>query len=297
IHLYGDQHRIQPYLKSFGSDLLLRVHLHHTDQAITMDDSVVVALRQKPQSSMRLAIQAVKHGTADACVSAGNTGALMALGRFILKTCVGIERPAIMSALPTAHGACFMLDLGANVGVSATHLYQFAQMGHAVVSAITGQQHPRIRLLNIGEEEIKGNDIIREAHALLKVSSLNYLGVIEGDGIFANQADIVVCDGLHGNIALKTAEGVAHLFADTLKAEFARTWWTKGMGLVALPVLKRMRKRLDPAQHNGGPLVGLTGTVIKSHGGADRVAFAHALEVAIRAAEHDVPAMIQAGLE
>lgn len=293
VQLYGDQASIQPYLKTFSSDALSRLHVQHTPEFVTMDDSISVALRQKRHSSMRLALEAVKHQQADACVSAGNTGALMALGRMVLKTCDGIERPAIMSALPTAQGVCYMLDLGANVGVNAQHLYQFAHMAHVVVSAITDQQHPRIRLLNIGEEEIKGNDVIREAHQLLKLSSLNYLGFIEGNGIFADQADIVVCDGLHGNIALKTAEGVAHLFADSLKAEFSRNTMTKLMGLVALPVLKRLRQRLNPAHHNGGPLVGLAGTVIKSHGGADRVAFARALEVAIRAAEHDIPALIQ----
>jgi len=253
-----------------------------------------VALRRKRDSSMRVAISQLKPGeSGHACVSSGNTGALMALGRMVLKTCEGIERPAIMSALPTAKGACYMLDLGANVGASAKHLYQFAEMAHVVVSTITDQPNPRIRLLNIGEEEIKGNDTIREAHGLLKASSLNYLGFIEGNGIFADQADIVVCDGLHGNIALKTAEGVAHLFGDTLKAEFSRNPATKLMGLIAMPVLKRLRQRLNPSRHNGGPLVGLAGTVIKSHGGADQVAFAHALEVAIRAAQHDIPALIQ----
>lgn len=293
VQLYGDQAAVQPYLDAFGSDLLRRVQFQHTPEFITMDDSISTALRQKRQSSMRLALEAVKNQQADACVSAGNTGALMALGRMVLKTCDGIERPAIMSALPTAKGACYMLDLGANVGVSAKHLYQFAEMAHVVVAAITDQPNPRIRLLNIGEEEIKGNDTIREAHGLLKASSLNYLGFIEGNGIFADQADIVVCDGLHGNIALKTAEGVAHLFADTLRAEFSRNPATKLMGLIAMPVLKRLRQRLNPAQHNGGPLVGLAGTVIKSHGGADQVAFARALEVAIRAAQHDIPALIQ----
>ena len=293
VQLYGDQATIQAYLAGFGHDALSRLQIQHTPEFITMDDSISTALRQKRQSSMRLALEAVKNQDADVCVSAGNTGALMALGRMVLKTCEGIERPAIMSALPTAKGACYMLDLGANVGASAKHLYQFAEMAHVVVAAITDQPNPRIRLLNIGEEEIKGNDTIREAHGLLKASSLNYLGFIEGNGIFADQADIVVCDGLHGNIALKTAEGVAHLFADTLKAEFSRNPATKLMGLIALPVLRRLRQRLNPAQHNGGPLVGLAGTVIKSHGGADQVAFAHALEVAIRAAQHDIPTLIQ----
>lgn len=293
VQLYGDQTEIKKYLTDFSDDLTSRLQIHHTHECIRMDDSISIALRQKKQSSMRLALEAVKLQQADACVSAGNTGALMALGRMVLKTCVGIERPAIMSALPTANGACYMLDLGANVGVSAHQLYQFAQMAHVVVSAITDQRQPRIRLLNIGEEEIKGNDIIRDAHQLLKASHLNYLGFIEGDGIFADQADIVVCDGLHGNIALKTAEGVAHLFADRLKTEFSRNVVTKLMGLIASPVLNRLRQRLNPAHHNGGPLVGLAGTVIKSHGGADRLAFAYALEVAIRAAEHDIPALIQ----
>jgi glycerol-3-phosphate acyltransferase PlsX len=295
ILIYGDQQQILPLLATVAAPIRTRLVVHHTPEAIHMNDSVMVALRQKKQSSMRLALEAVREGHADACVSAGNTGALMALGRMILKTCTGIERPAIMSALPTRHGACYMLDLGANVDVSAEHLLQFARMGHTVVSALTEIQRPRIALLNIGQEEIKGNDTIKAAHALLKASSMNYVGYIEGDGIFADQADVVVCDGLHGNIALKTAEGVAHMIGDSLKAEFSRDLLTKMMALVAMPVLKRLRQRLDPSRLNGGPLVGLSGTVIKSHGSADADSFAQALKVAIRAAEHDIPAMIQAG--
>lgn len=293
VLLFGDQNSIQPHLEGLSPDLLSRIQLQHTSEFVKMDDSISTALRQKRQSSMRLSLEAVKNQQADACVSAGNTGALMALGRMVLKTCEGIERPAIMGVLPTAQAGCYMLDLGANVGATAQHLYQFAEMAHVVVSALTQQENPRIRLLNIGEEEIKGNDTIREAHGLLKASSLNYLGFIEGDGIFKHQADIVVCDGLHGNIALKSAEGVAHLFAESLRAEFSRNPLTQLVGLAALPVLKKLKRRLNPAQHNGAPLVGLAGTVIKSHGSAEREAFAHALEVAIRAAQYDIPALIQ----
>lgn len=295
IFLYGDEQQIQPLLVTVAPAIRARLQIYHTTEAIHMDDPIMVALRQKKQSSMRLALEAVKDGHADACVSAGNTGALMALGRMVLKTCTGIERPAIMSALPTRQGVCYMLDLGANVDASAAHLLQFARMGHLVVSALTEIQHPRIALLNIGQEEIKGNDTIKAAHLLLKASSMNYVGYIEGNGIFADQADVVVCDGLHGNIALKTAEGVAHMIGDSLKAEFSRNVLTRMMALVALPVLKRLRRRLDPSRHNGGPLVGLSGTVIKSHGSADAQSFAQALTVAIRAAEHNIPAMIQAG--
>lgn len=295
ILIYGDEQQILPLLGSITPTIRSRLHLHHTAESIHMDDSVMVALRQKKQSSMRLALEAVRDGHADACVSAGNTGALMALGRMVLKTCDGIERPAIMSALPTRHGECYMLDLGANVDASPEHLLQFARMGHCVVSALTDIERPRIALLNIGQEEIKGNDTIKAAHQLLKASSMNYVGYIEGNGIFADQADVVVCDGLHGNIALKTAEGVAHMIGDSLKAEFSRNLLTKMMALVAMPVLKRLRQRLDPSRLNGGPLVGLNGTVIKSHGSADAHSFAHAMSVALRAAEHRIPALIQAG--
>ncbi len=295
VLLFGDQALIEPLLVGFDQSILSRIHIQHTAESIRMDDSVMVALRQKRQSSMRLAIEAVRDGQADACVSAGNTGALMALGRMVLKTCAGIERPAIMSALPTRQGACYMLDLGANVDASAEHLLQFARMGHLVVSALTDVKAPRIALLNIGEEEIKGNDTIKTANALLKASSMNYIGYIEGDGIFDDEADVVVCDGLHGNIALKTAEGVAHMIGNSLKAEFSRNVFTRLMALAAMPVLRRLKQRLDPSRYNGGPLVGLNGTVIKSHGSADATSFAHALHVAIRAAEHDIPAMIRAG--
>lgn len=295
VLLFGDQTQITPLLQSASADITQRLRVCHTDEMVLMDDSLQVALRQKRQSSMRLAIEAVKNNQADACVSAGNTGALMALGRLILKTCEGIERPAIMSAMPTRQGACYMLDLGANVDASPEHLMQFARMGHLVVSALTNEARPKIALLNIGEEEIKGNETIKAANVLLKSSSLNYVGYIEGTGIFEHQADVVVCDGLHGNIALKTAEGVAKMIGETLKIEFSQNIVTKLMGLVAMPVLKRMKARLDPAGHNGAPLVGLTGTVIKSHGSANAISFANALEVAIAAAKHDIPAMIQAG--
>lgn len=295
VLLYGDQAQISPLLKTLPEVLASRLQVHHTTEMVTMEDSLQVALRQKRHSSMRLCIEAVKNQHADVCISAGNTGALMALGRLILKTCEGIERPAIMSAMPTRQGACYMLDLGANVDASPEHLLQFARMGHLVVSALTGIAQPRIALLNIGEEEIKGNDTIKAANALLKASSMNYVGYIEGTGIFEHQADVVVCDGLHGNIALKTAEGVAKMIGDTIKLEFSQNILTKLMALIAMPVLQRMKKRLDPARHNGAPLVGLTGTVIKSHGSANQESFTNALEVAVRAAEHDIPAMIQAG--
>lgn len=295
ILVIGDQAQIQPLLHGLDAEIARRITLQHTDEFIRMDDPLAVALRQKRNSSMRLCLEAVKNNQVDACVSAGNTAALMALGRMILKTCQGIERPAIMGAIPTRGGACYMLDLGANVDASPEQLLQFARMGHWVCSALTDIQQPRIALLNIGAEEIKGSDCIRQTHELLKNTQMNYVGYIEGNQIFSDYADVVVCDGLHGNIALKTAEGVAHMISDALKAEFSRNALTKTMALFALPVLKRLRGRLDPARHNGAPLVGLAGTVIKSHGSANADSFANAIEVAMRAAKHNIPALIDAG--
>jgi glycerol-3-phosphate acyltransferase PlsX len=259
-----------------------------------MDDKVAIALRNKRNSSMRLAINLVHEKKAQACVSAGNTGALMAVSRFVLKTHANIDRPAIMTALPTQKGHCHMLDLGANVESEAHHLVQFAHMGSVVAQALEGIERPTVALLNIGEEEIKGNDLIKEAHQLLKESALNYIGYIEGDGVFKGEADVVVCDGFVGNIALKTTEGVAKMMAGFIKEEIQRNWLTKITGVIAYPIWKGLKKRMDPGSYNGASLVGLTGIVVKSHGSADIASFAQAIRVAMKETEQDVPSLIAA---
>ncbi|MBP8020725.1 MAG: phosphate acyltransferase PlsX [Agitococcus sp.] len=294
VILVGQEALIQPYLKDLNPPLASRVSIVHTDEMVTMDDKVAVALRNKRHSSMRLAINLVHEKKAQACVSAGNTGALMAISRFVLKTHANIDRPAIMSALPTQKGHCHMLDLGANVESEAHHLVQFAHMGSIVAQALEGVERPRVALLNIGEEEIKGNDLIKQAHQLLKASSLNYIGYVEGDGIFKGEADVVVCDGFVGNIALKTTEGVAKMMASFIKEEIQRNWLTKITGVIAYPIWKGLKKRMDPGSYNGASLVGLTGIVVKSHGSADIASFAQAIRVAMKETEQDVPSLIAA---
>lgn len=292
LFLVGQESQIQPFLAKQPTAITERITLVHTDEMVTMDDKVAVALRNKRNSSMRLAINLVHEKKAQACVSAGNTGALMAVSRFVLKTHASIDRPAIMTALPTQKGHCHMLDLGANVDSEAEHLVQFARMGSAVAQALDGIAQPRVGLLNIGEEEIKGNDLIKETHALLKTSGLNYIGYVEGDGIFKGEADVVVCDGFVGNIALKTSEGVARMFGEFIKQEIQRNWLTKVVGALALPIWQGLKGRMDPGRYNGASLVGLTGIVIKSHGSAETKSFAQAIRVAITEVEKDVPALI-----
>lgn len=294
--LVGQESLIRPLLSRLTAEESSRVDILHTDEVVLMDDKVAVALRNKRNSSMRLAINLVQEGKAHACVSAGNTGALMAVSRFVLKTHAGIDRPAIMTALPSRAGHFHMLDLGANVDSEAMHLLQFAQMGSLVAEALDGIERPRVGLLNIGEEEIKGNDLIKEAHGLLKASGLNYIGYVEGDGMFAGEADVVVCDGFVGNIALKSTEGVARMFGDFVKAEINRNVLTKLVGALALPIWNGLRRRMDPGRYNGASLVGLTGIVIKSHGSADEKSFANAVRVALKEVEKDIPSLIAANL-
>ncbi len=260
---------------------------------VGMDESPGDALRRKRNSSMRLAIEAVRRGEADACVSSGNTGALMATARYVLKTLPGVDRPAIISAVPCLGGGhTFMLDLGANVGCSAQHLLQFAIMGSVVAEGILGLERPRVALLNIGLEDIKGNELVREAAELLSRSNLNYVGYIEGDGIFNGKADVVVTDGFVGNVALKTMEGVAGFIASILREEFRRNPIRRIQSVVAGTALNAVRDRLDSRRYNGATLVGLNGIVIKSHGGADAVAFENAMRTAIMEARKGVPVRI-----
>lgn len=269
-----------------------RLRFRAASEVVGMDEPPAEALRRKKDSSMRVAIQLVKDGEADACVSAGNTGALMATARYVLKTLPGIDRPAIISAVPGVSGPTYMLDIGANVGCSALHLVQFACMGAVIAKDMLGVEHPRVGLLNVGQEDIKGNDVIREAGTLLADSGLNYRGFIEGDGIFFADIDVVVSDGLVGNVAIKTMEGVAKLIGSFLKEEFHRNTLRALQGLAARSALHAIRARLDPRRYNGASLVGLNGIVLKSHGGADQVAFETAVKTAIVEARKGVPVQI-----
>ena len=248
-------------------------------EVVTMDDPVEVALRRKKDSSMRLAAQAVKDGHADACISAGNTGAWMAISRYVLKTLEGIDRPAIATSLPNQKGgATTVLDLGANVDCTAEHLLQFAIMGTALAQVGDLSRRPAVGLLNIGEEVIKGNEVVKQAADLLRASALNFYGNVEGDDIFKGTVDVVVCDGFVGNVVLKSVEGLARMLASMIKEEFNRSLLSRLAGLTALPVLNRFRRRVDNRRYNGAALLGLRGVVIKSHGSADTLAFGFALQ-------------------
>lgn len=284
--LVGREEVIRPYLKDVTESKKLRVV--HASEVVAMDESPAFALRNKKDSSMRVAINLVKQGEADACVSAGNTGALMAISRFVLKMLPGIERPAICAPLPTVQGHTHMLDLGANVDCAPEHLLQFGIMGAVLVSAMEHKERPTVGLLNIGEEEIKGNDVVKTAANLLRGSGLNFVGNVEGDGIYKGDADVVVCDGFVGNVALKTSEGLAQMMAAFLKQEFKRNLLTKVAGLVAQPILKRFKKHVDHRRYNGAILLGLKGISVKSHGSADDFSFCNAIGRAFDAAENRV---------
>ncbi len=293
VVLVGLAESIQPFLVDAGVDTELgRVTVRHAAQVVSMDESPSLALRNKKDSSMRVAVNLVKSGEADACVSAGNTGALMAISRFVLKMLPGIDRPAICGVLPTITGHTHVLDLGANVDCSPENLLQFGIMGAALVSAIEHRERPTVAILNIGQEEIKGNDVVKRAADLLWDSGLNFIGNVEGDGLYKGQADVIVCDGFVGNVALKASEGLAQLLATFLRQEFRRNWFTKLAAVVALPVVKRFKSRVDHRQYNGAALLGLKGIVVKSHGSADAFGFVHALQRAAEEARSGVLARI-----
>jgi phosphate acyltransferase len=266
-----------------------RLRIHHASQTVAMDESPSKALRNKKDSSMRVAIDLVKSGAASACVSAGNTGALMATARFVLKTLPNVDRPAIITAVPSLHGSTHMLDLGANVDCSAEQLFQFAVMGSELVRAVDGINSPAVGLLNIGQEEIKGNEQVKRAHELLSRSSLNYIGYVEGDDVYLREVDVVVSDGFVGNVALKSSEGVAKMVRHVLRESFTRNWLTRLSGLAALPILRRFRSTFDPRHYNGASLLGLRGIVIKSHGGADVLAFENAIHIAEKEVHCNIP--------
>ncbi|HPE59270.1 MAG: phosphate acyltransferase PlsX [Thiothrix sp.] len=279
--LVGDEQQVREALKQYGeAGESERLQIRHASEVVAMDELPAAALKKKKDSSMRVAINLVQAGEADAVVSAGNTGALMATARFVLKTLPGIDRPAICTAIPSMSGHTHMLDLGANVDSAAEHLYQFALMGSELVRSVDNKPAPRVALLNIGEEAIKGNEQVKAANRLLQDSPLNYIGYVEGDGIYLGSADVIVCDGFVGNVALKTSEGLAKMVNKRLRAGFSRNVLTRLAGLVSLPVLSGFRKQVDPRRYNGASLLGLRGIAIKSHGGADSLAFANAIGIA-----------------
>lgn len=296
LTLVGDEVVIRRYLRAVKAEEQSRLCIHHTDVEVAMDESPVQALRSKKEtSSMGIALNLVKQGKAQACVSAGNTGALMVLARFILRTLANIDRPALIHALPTAlpNQCVRVLDLGANVDSTPEQLVEFAVMGSVLTRAVGNIEKPSIALLNVGTEEIKGNELVKKTAELLSQQSyVNYTGYIEGNHIYSGQADVVVCDGFVGNTALKASEGLAKLIFSSLKAGFEHSLFTKLAGVLALGVLKKLRKKLDPERYNGASLVGLQGTVIKSHGNVTENAFANAIKEAMIEVQKDVPARI-----
>src|SRR5262245_42073710 len=274
-----------------------RVEIVPAADVVSMSDSPREAIRRKKHSSMRIAIDLVKEGRASACVSSGNTGALTAMAHFVLKTIPGVERAAILSAIPSAHGHTQMLDLGANTKATPEQLRQFAWMGAIVARDAHGLESPRAGLLNIGEEDIKGHEIVQAAHTLLSARPLNYVGLVEGKHICSGDVDVVVTDGFTGNVALKTMDGLASLIASRLREEFSASPMARLAALTSRPVLKRVAAGFDPRRYNGACMVGLNGIVIKSHGGADRVAFARAIKLAALAAQRGLTAHIAQALD
>ncbi|SFM19728.1 phosphate acyltransferase PlsX [Marinobacter zhejiangensis] len=275
-----------------------RIRVVEAVDVIRMNERPSHALRHKQNSSMAVALRLVRDGEAQGCVSAGNTGALMAFGRSIIRMYPGIERPAITKLIPSLRGRCHVLDLGANVDASAENLYQFALMGSLMASAVSGLSEPRVALLNVGEEEIKGNEQVRLAsHLLAQSDAVNYIGYVEGSDLFRNVADVVVCDGFVGNIALKTGEGVAGLLIELLEQAFSRGVYGRLVGWLARPMLRRLLKLMDPARHNGASFLGLQGVVIKSHGNANERAMLAAIRQATREVTMEVPSRINARLD
>ena len=270
-----------------------RLEIVRSTEVVGMDESAVSALKNKKNSSLRISIDLVKAGKADACVSAGNTGALMATARFVLKTLPGIDRPAIVSALPRANGHVHILDLGANVESLPEHLLQFGMMGASLVRTLENNPNPTVGLLNIGSEEVKGNVTVKSAYKLFQSSPINFIGYVEGDDIFSGEVDVIVCDGFAGNVALKTSEGLAQMLTKAVREEYMRSLWSRFLGVLSAPVLKAIRARIDHRRYDGAVLVGLSGTVVKSHGGTDEIGFAHAIKVAQTAVSTDLVAQIR----
>ncbi len=297
LTLVGDETAVRRLLGEQDGARGERCELIHAPDKVEMSDRPSVALRTKRESSMRVALDLVRDGKADACVSAGNTGALMAIARYVLKTLPGIDRPAICATMPSVKGTTLVLDLGANVDSSSEELFRFAVMGSVLASAIDSRTNPKIALLNIGEEEIKGNDRVKQTAVLLEQSALNYCGFAEGNDIYSGKFDVIVCDGFVGNVALKASEGVASMLVNLAREEFSRDIFSKLSALLAAPVLRRLRDRADPRRYNGASLLGLRGIVIKSHGGADIFSFGHAIDEAVVEVKKGVPDRISSVLE
>ncbi len=294
LMMVGDRDQISYHLKKQGVSGHKRFIIVHASEVVAMDELPSHALRNKKDSSMRVAINLVKEGRAAACVSAGNTGALMATARFVLKTLPGIDRPAIIAELPTKKGRTRVIDLGANVDSCAEHLFQFAVMGSALIQALDEKTHPKIGVLNIGVEEIKGNDQVkRTAHMLSECDLLTYVGYVEGDQFYSGDVDLIVCDGFVGNVALKASEGIANLMLSTIKESFLKNWWYQCVALLAKPALMNVKKRMDPARYNGASMLGLNGIVVKSHGGASEIGFQFAIEEAVRQAKMNVVSLVR----
>lgn len=302
LTLVGDEQLLETHLQhyselSYFKKVRSRISIAHATQVVEMDEKPSSALRGKKDSSMRVAINLVKEKQVDACVSAGNTGALMATARFVLKMLPGIHRPAICSSLPTISGHTRMLDLGANVDLSSEQLFEFAVMGSVLSQAVDNLENPSVGLLNIGEEEVKGNEQVKQAAKLITASNLNYYGFIEGDDIFKGTVNVVVCDGFVGNISLKTSEGVAKMISYYLKQAYNKNIFTKLIALLSMPILNSFKRKVDPGEYNGASLLGLRGIVIKSHGSADRNSYAQAIREAVLEVDKNVPQLISKQIE
>lgn len=295
--LVGLEDIIKPRLAHLNHELAVRIQVLHAPEVVTMDEAPSSALRNKKNSSMRVAIEQVKKGQAQACVSAGNTGALMAISRYILKMLPGIDRPAICTIIPGINSHTHILDLGANVDSSPEQLFQFAVMGAELTGAVENIRAPKVALLNVGTEENKGNDRVKKAKILLDRSHINFIGFVEGNHIYSGDADVIVCDGFVGNIALKASEGVVEFFLHHVTDGFQQSLYSKLAALVSKPILNSIHRKTDPRRHNGASLLGLRGIVIKSHGSADRLSFAHAIEEAMLEVEKNIPARITSRLE
>jgi len=295
--LVGDQVRLGAEMEKLGLSNETRIRIQHASEVVTMDEAAVLALKKKKDSSMRVAINLVKENKVQACVSAGNTGALMATSKYVLKTISGISRPAICTILPSMTGHTLMLDLGANLECTPENLHQFAIMGSVLAQSVDGMKKPTVGLLNIGSEAIKGNESIKKASQLIASSGLNYYGFVEGDDIYKGTVNVVVTDGFVGNVSLKTGEGLAALVNQVLQREFKKNLITRLAAIIALPVLRNVAKTLDPRRYNGASLLGLNGIVVKSHGSADTSSFFNAIKIASMEIEKDVPRRISRVVE
>jgi phosphate acyltransferase len=297
--LCGDEPTIHPWLSALPFDLQARVSIEHSTQTVLMGEAVSSALRSKKDSSMRRMLDCVQQGRANGCVSAGNTGALMAMAYLVLKTLPGIERPALISQMPaTEGGKVYLLDLGANVDCSSDVLWQYAVMGSIVAELVGGIAQPRVALLNVGTEENKGNDRIKATAMLLNATpSLNYIGYVEGNDIFSQRADVIVTDGFAGNVALKSCEGLAKFVLSEVKKASNQNWLNKILAKIALPLLRNIYLRMNPDQYNGASLIGLRGIVVKSHGNASSEAFLYAIREAVKEVEMQVPNRIKDKIE